>query len=129
MKLRNKKTGEIEDLECITIFECSSKTLGISESIDEFYTIAELNEKWEDYKPVEPIIKDEAIRKAVRAWAEACGVSKIMVGCPGFETTTIGSISDPSKKISFSNERAFLPSGKKYTIAELCGEEEYEKGE
>ena len=42
MRLRNKKTGEIIDLGSITIFDCSSKTLGISESIDDFHTIAEL---------------------------------------------------------------------------------------
>ena len=34
-------------------------------------SLAELNEEWEDYKPKEPLIKDEKVRKAVRAWAEA----------------------------------------------------------
>lgn len=42
MKLRNKKTGEIIDAK-----------------------------EWEAYEPIEPLIKDEKIRKAVRAWAEA----------------------------------------------------------
>ena len=72
----------------------------------------------------EPLIKDEKIRKAVRAWAEANGVFEVMVAHPSFNTTTIASISDPYKQISFSNERAFLPKDKVYTIAELCGEEE-----
>ena len=72
----------------------------------------------------EPLIKDEKIRKAVRAWAEANGVFEVMVAHPSFNTTAIASISDPYKQISFSNERAFLPKDKVYTIAELCGEEE-----
>ena len=72
----------------------------------------------------EPLIKDEKIRKAVRAWAEANGVFEVMVAHPSFNTTAIASISDPYKQISFSNERAFLPKDKVYTIAKLCGEEE-----
>ena len=52
MKLRNKKTGKVFDLECITLFECPSENL-IGDSVDEFYSIAELNEEWEDM-PEEP---------------------------------------------------------------------------
>ena len=44
------------------------------------YNLAELNDKWEDYKPVEPLIKDEKIRKAVRTWAEASGITKVNCG-------------------------------------------------
>lgn len=122
MKLRNKKTGEVVEREEFILIKHIEGDGGWQDGV--FHSIAELNEEWEDYKPKEPLIKDEEICKAVRAWAKACAVSKVMVGCPGFETTTIGNISDPSKKISFSNERAFLPMGKEYTIAELCGEEE-----
>lgn len=62
MKLRNKKTGKIVECECITIFEpIYDKVLG--KSVDEFYTLAELNENWEDYEPKEPLIKDEKIKK------------------------------------------------------------------
>lgn len=80
--------------------------------------------KYDYYKHKEPLIKDEKIRKAVRVWAEAVDVSEVMVAHLTFDTTTLASISDASKQISFSNERAFLPRGKNYTIAELCGEEE-----
>lgn len=118
MKLRNKKTGEVADLSIFGI------ELNIRKENQPIYnSLAELNEEWEDYKPAEPLIKDEKIRKAVRTWAEACGVYKVMVAHPTSGTTTLASISNPYK-ISFSNERAFLPMGKEYTIDELCGEEE-----
>lgn len=87
MKLRNKKTGEIFDalirekggggsyslIVCdIKAYETSKSTLDETHFIlDEYETLAELNEDWEDYKPAEPLIKDEKIRKAVRAWANS----------------------------------------------------------
>ena len=121
MKLRNKKTGEIiskidvsQDLEGIWVLENNPR----------FYrTLAELNEEWEDYKPAEPLIKDEKIRKAVRAWAEACGVEEYV------------SVSDLSPAFTrfYTNEYEIdiktenslrLSEREYYTIAELCGEEE-----
>lgn len=65
MKLRNKKTGEI--------IEYSISLNQWSEDDQEWYlfgnydSIAELNEEWEDYEPVEPIF-DERIRRGIRAW-------------------------------------------------------------
>ena len=38
---------------------------------------AALSEDWEVYKPKEPLIKDEKIRKAIRAWAEACNLKHV----------------------------------------------------
>ena len=119
MKLRNKKTREIIDLGSITIFECSSKTLGISESIDDFHTIAELNEEWEDYKPKEPLIDDEKIRKALRyifpeyamIHIEKQGGKRIFE----FGGTRL-EIYDPDENA--------IKHGLSYLINELCGEEE-----
>lgn len=52
----------------------------------------------------EPLIKDEKIRKAVRAWAEANGDTITFV---------------------YGHKRLnYLSDHKTYTIAELCGEEE-----
>ena len=62
MKLRNKKTGEL--------IEYSISLNQWSEDDQEWYlfgnydSINELKEDWEDYKPVEPLIKDEKIHKA-----------------------------------------------------------------
>lgn len=115
MKLRNKKTGEIKstwsnDL-CINFGDCNQI----------FSSLAELNEWWEDYTPAEPLIKDEKIRKAVRAWADYNGVE---------EVTYFESEDDSSRLVCHSVVIDFyeyiygLEDYKKYTITELCGEEE-----
>ena len=114
MKLRNKKTGEVKkmwkDNICLSFIDCNKV----------YYSIAELNQEWEDYKPAEPLIKDEKIRKAVRAWAEANGISgcicKEEIHCITFET-------ERGMFISFENADPIPPEGN-YTIDELCGEEE-----
>lgn len=105
MKLRNKKTGEVVIL--------------IDHIFDNYNSLAELNDEWEDYKPTEPLIKDEKIRKAVRAWAELCGIDKCH-----FEHNE-GSFASKWYGISLptSKHGEDIESGI-YTIAELCGEEE-----
>ena len=121
MKLRNKKTGEIKDLECITVFDRPGEN-DIGDAEDEFYTIAELNEEWEDYKPAEPLIKNEKIRKAVRAWANS------------FDDVDEIKASDDYKEFWIDGyliefERSFNEVESEHTyrrtnIIELCGEEE-----
>ena len=118
MKLRNKKTGKVFDLECITLFECPSENL-IGDSVDEFYSIAELNEEWEDYKPADPLIKDEKIRKAVRAWAVAESDDCYY----GIDDTTLKNGSGDHIEF-WSRPFKDLTPYAHYTIAELCGEDE-----
>lgn len=63
MKMRNKKTGEIMRAYPV-LRSCEDGT-------DTLYpNIYSLNEEWEDCKPIEPLIKDEKIRKVVRAWVD-----------------------------------------------------------
>ena len=78
--------------------------------------------KYDHYKHKEPLIKDEKIRKAVRAWWE----------------TIPDAVTD--KRVLYKNNHDFavgiysiycgeiypetLEVGKMYTITELCGEEE-----
>ena len=118
MKLRNKKTGEVKkmwkDNICISFSDCNKV----------YYSLAELNQEWEDYKPAEPLIKDEKIRKAVRAWAEANEISQAQ-----FDRYISGfSASDAEHNIlsmiSFDGFVFMFVDGKIYTIDELCGEEE-----
>lgn len=124
MKLRNKQTGEIMDLECITVFDRPDK-YNTGDAIDDFYTIAELNAHWEDYKPAEPLIKDEKIRKAVRAWAEANGVFEVQFG---YDDGGNWSLSDTTHDewicIEFKSDFPLSLNGCRRTIKELCGEEE-----
>ena len=128
MKLRNKKTGEIIDLEIanikaqfggISVIPEPAK-LGGDEYV--YHSLAELNEEWKDYEPKEPLIKDEKIRKAVRAWAEALDENTII-----FDKFSQGfSFGDGNvfSSINFDGYAFDLLDGKKYTIDELCGEEE-----
>ena len=130
MKLRNKKTGEIEFLlfnsypvsgDIVLEYYDENAESGYSEYC-RYKTLAELNEEWEDYKPAEPLIKDEKIRKAVRAWAEALKENTIR-----FDMVSQGfSFGDGNvySSINFDGFVFDLVDGKKYTIAELCGEEE-----
>lgn len=131
MKLRNKKTGVIGDfdIECyrqrgdfvkvvandVPYYEIK-KECG---NLYYYYTLAEFNEEWEDYKPTDPLIKDQAIRKAVRAWAEANNSTKMV-----FDGYHLAS-DEHGNDIEFSNSWAeYVKHGEWYTIAELCGEEE-----
>jgi hypothetical protein len=124
MKLRNKKTGEvIVEISKISIL---GYKFGIPAEISQYYSLAELNEEWEDYKPKDPLIKDEKIRKAVRAWAEVNGISDAPVFCGkydnGFEAKDIEVYIEFDEAIC--DIGSMVERGKDYTIAELCGEEE-----
>lgn len=117
MKLRNKKTGEITTR--IDVSESGEKFWVLGKKPCMYDTLAELNEEWEDYKSAEPLIKDEKIRKAVRAWAEA--ESEDCYYGEDAKTLYNGS----GDHIEFWG-RPFtdLKTGEHYTLAELCGEEE-----
>ncbi len=72
----------------------------------------------------EPLIKDEKIRKAIRAWAEANEISQAQ-----FDRYTSGfSASDDDHNllsmISFDGFVFMFVDGEYYAIDELCGEEE-----
>lgn len=93
-------------------------------TIDKFPNI--LTDWFEEIKPSEPLIKDEKIRKAIRAWAEANGREYLLVIKSGGRLE----ISDGSPHliyISFHVDNDTLKSlddRTYYPIAELCGEEE-----
>lgn len=120
MKLKNKKTGEIID---------GGDYLNVYDDLDHqgkswhYNSLADLNDEWEDYTPKEPLIKDEKIRKAVRAWAEACCIETVE-----YDEYWVSFRRD-DKTISFKDEDRCLgfyelENSRDYTIDELCGEEE-----
>lgn len=121
MRLRNKKTGQVKkmwkDNICLSFGDCNNV----------YYSLAELNEEWEDYKPKEPLIKDEKIRKAVRAWAEANAIDSGNY----YNTDIKFNVTEHRLKwiqtaIEFNDIMGLdnLEDGETYTIDELCGEEE-----
>ena len=115
MKLRNKKTGEIKkmwnDNICLSFGDCNKV----------YYSLKELNEDWEDYKPAKPRIKDEKARRAIREWADYNGVKEVLYITDGEGGSKLDA---HTVTISFYNEMTGLKDWERYTITELCGEEE-----
>ena len=119
MKLINKRTGGLANCEPIEV-----KT---DAGFHDYYSLAELNADWEDYVPKEPLIKDEKIRKAVRAWAEANNFSVFRVHNQHFNYVKIHGVKDRydpnGSNIEFMGTIAGAEK-RTYEIDELCGEEE-----
>ena len=131
MKIRNKKTGEVfESFKRgpIDLYFYPNEYKGGDDIERETYqSLAELNDEWEDYKPKEPLIKDEKIRKAVRAWAEANVINSehyyntdIKFDATEHRLQWIQTAIEFNDIMGLDN----LEDGKTYTIDELCGEEE-----
>ena len=124
MKLRNKKTGEIWDIGKV-----------LTNDYPSYDTLEQITEDFEDYKPAEPLIKDEKIRKAVRAWVDS--LRDVM--CDGAITfyvdtayctfcTDVWKSNDKRDFDIAELDLVFdydgLEDSVTYTIDELCGEEE-----
>ena len=69
----------------------------------------------EDYKPTEPLIKDAESREIMRLWADRSGVKTVILFGSEFRYG--------AKSICFGDDFG-LEHRKRYTIDELCGEEE-----
>ena len=104
---------------------------------EEYFSIKELNENWEDYIPPEPLIKDQKVRKALRFWAEANEVpNKVKLKVFEYLGTGVTAIQYLYKAKTLPHDRCvqfeYISSDKIYnsqndrecTITELCGEEE-----
>ena len=103
--------------------------------LSEFYTKEveqlkkQIEELIEQRTPAEPLIKDEKIRKAVRAWAEANDVKIIRIRTVG---KTLLRCIGKYRKVCYIDIEFMLDNTECYedlhdniyTIAELCGEEE-----
>ena len=128
MRLRNKKTGEVVESfkrGSIDLYFYPNEHKGGDEIERETYqSLAELNEDWEDYEPKEPLIKDEKVRKAVRAWAEANEVLEVFIDRIGDGTYIELYDEDDGRRRISTLRPVGLEIGEAYTIDELCGEEE-----
>ena len=95
-------------------------------------TIGMIRRVWEEHEPKEPLIKDEKIRKAVRAWAEANDYGEdeeyqfedFSTGWKSWSLEHKGNGDD--NEIHFNGGIDFerVTHQSYYTIDELCGEEE-----
>lgn len=121
MKLRNRITKEICDAE-MREDGIYIKANWSDEEKWFRYDLETLARGWEYYaEPAEPLIKDEKIRKAVRAWAEANEITQVShdacwnaFRCSDF---VIAFDYDFDRHDGFEDMKS-------YTIDELCGEEE-----
>ena len=88
-----------------------------------------IDDNWEDVDGTNginiPLIKDEKIRKAVRAWAEAMGLDAVDYeeGEFGIVFYSTDNMDDCKYRIEFSQYLNYLKSGYD-SIADLCGEED-----
>lgn len=73
---------------------------------------------WKEYdepkEPIEPLIKDKGIRKAVRAWAEANGIERV------WHEYSSNWLRGNGLKIELENGVEELEQGN-YSVDELCG--------
>lgn len=118
MKLKNKKTGEIVELKLVQVNDKYLEDHEVDLLNGEKLTLKSLADSFDDVK--DPLIKDEKIRKAVRAWAEANNfLDEIEV-----HSLTAGTrFSIGHYDIEFLGYFIYdLESNKTYTITELCGE-------
>lgn len=130
MKLRNKKTGGLANI----LGEQDFFRVYTDAGWADYDSLAELNEEWEDYTPTEPLIKDEKIRKAVRAWAEMNDIRFVHM-CSRTRKENARIVGQNALGRTFTMEidneyeiRVCFKDYKEcYTIAELCGEEEWQK--
>lgn len=109
MKLKNKNTGEVIVL--------------VDNILDNYSSLAQFNEEWEDYKP---LIKDKKTRKAVRAWAKTNELKFFKIHKQYFGTFRISGKKNRYNTNDLSIE--FFGSiedveGITYKIEQLCGKE------
>lgn len=117
MKLRNIITKEICDAE-MREDGIYIKANWSDEEKWFCYDLKTLARGWEYYiEPKEPYIKDEKIRKAVKAWAEANGIERV------WHEYSSCWLRGNGLRIEMENEITELEQNN-YAIAELCGEEE-----
>lgn len=109
MKLRNKITGEVG---VINLKVYGDEAEYCYDSLETLY------KEWEDYTPKEPLIKDEKIRKALRAWADANDEKEINVSGGCLATLFQGLHTKLDIELCCSWTRDGV-----YTLIELCGEE------
>lgn len=128
MKLRNKKTGQIGVLEATTyhggrpdnIIEVYEVGMGAVYVLAQYSTLEGLLEEWEDYKDDEPLIKDSKACKIIRDWFNY-NDNTLPLYCEDACALSI----NHGARIEFQ-KRVFgnLKKEYRYTINELCGEEE-----
>ena len=126
MRLRNKITNKICDAEAREDGIYIKTNFGDGEKWHK-YGLGCLGDNWEYYvEPKKPLIKDEKIRKAVRAWAEANEIIKAFVVMnKNMNWIVYGDDIDRNRFMIEFFDRVVSENDEtnNYTIDELCGDE------
>lgn len=129
MKLRNKKTGKVGDLIgtnraagviCIDIDFHDGEPKEYC-----YFSIAELNEDWEDYRPKEPLVGERSQRAVLRAAARLSGTDVATV----FRSDIAGIVVFDFRgqcRVELKDKSINVAKRGVYTTEELCGSEEIE---
>ena len=131
MKLRNKKTGEIIEGKCFTDIVNKLHERGDVLCYGSLLNVDLFTEYWKEidsYEPKEPKLDGE-VREIVRHWANLHGYNYLSAVFIKRESERIFSVVSPdaTRRIEFSG--AYVADdfdAGKYTITELCGEENEE---
>lgn len=137
MKVRNKKTGEIGRLDFGKNKETGELIIWVMTAEPNYYKSLKelLDAGWEDNEPKEPLIKDEKIRKAVRAWADMNDIRYIepcarlhkenyrIVGFNALHRSFTMEISNEYDCRISMGQALSRKMRNAYTIDELCGEQ------
>lgn len=130
MKLRNKETGKVQtcDMVVITDEKIDGGIASLNKHTFIFRSIEQFNDEYEAYKPKEPLIKDEKIRKAVRAWAEVNLIKNVLYAERSDRSLyALTDMGDDDFSIELVGWIPTLKDGGEYTIAELCGPSDSEE--
>lgn len=103
---------------------CWEASCGSGLEFDE--AIRMITRAWEEHDAsAEPLIKDEKIRKAVKAWAEVNSIKTALYSeRPNKSLCQLTDMGDEDYDIQFVGWIPTLKDGEEYAIAELCGEDE-----
>jgi len=128
MKLKYDKTGEYGKLVFRKDGDRYAFYIEATGSRFYYHSFAQMVKAgWEVCRePNEPLIKDEKIRKAVRAWAEITGLSKYLLCIKHGSRLEISDGSPSFIYISFRTDMDTLNNIENrtyYTLTVLCGEE------
>ena len=126
-KLRNKNTGVIVKLLSLELvdddeIEFTYVMPSGHENAWSYSSLEKFKEEWEIYKPTEPLIKDEKIRKALRAAYDAAPHRDNVVYFDGRWT-----FRGDKFEVMFDDREIEIEGwteGKAYHIEELCREDE-----
>lgn len=125
-KLRNKKSGVIVKFLSLELvdddeIEFTYEMLSGHEKAWSYSSLEKFKEEWEIYKPVEPLIEDEEIRKALRAVYDAAPYRDNVVYFDGRWT-----FRGDKFEVMFDDREIKIEGwteGKAYHIEDFCGED------